>query len=198
MFSSHFKYFFILLFCFFLFLPHLFIPVIANLENVQINISSSPLQTYTISSTGLTWPIPGYTRISSPFGRRTSPTSGASSYHLGIDIPAPVGTNLIAPLDAIVTFIGFKGSGGYTIILKNQHLEFIYHHVSAHYIIHKGEYIKQGQVIGEVGPKYISAISGNPYHDNSGKQTNGATTGPHLHFSIRKDGIAVNPLYYFS
>ena len=48
---------------------------------------------------GFVWPLPGYTRISSYFGKRKSPTSGASSSHSGIDIPAPEGSNFIAVAD---------------------------------------------------------------------------------------------------
>ena len=55
-----------------------------------------------------------------------------------------------------------------------------------------------GQIIGQVGPKNVYGIKNNPYKDSSGKPTNGATTGPHLHFTIKKDGKAVNPLNYFS
>lgn len=197
MFSSYFKYYLVFFIISIIILPNLFIPIIANFENIQLSTSEKPVENYTPSISGFVWPIPGYKRISSPFGRRTSPTSGASSYHLGIDIPAPSGTSLIAPSNSIVTFIGFKGSGGYTIILKNNHLEFIYHHVSPHYLVKKGQIVMQGQVIGQVGPKYVENVPNNPYHDKRGKQTNGATTGPHLHFAIKKDGIAVNPLDYF-
>ena len=49
----------------------------------------------------------GYTRISSYFGKRESPTSGASSYHSGIDIPAPEGTKFIAIADGKITFTKF-------------------------------------------------------------------------------------------
>ena len=90
-----------------------------------------------------------------------------------------------------------NGSGGFTIILKSDTLQFIYHHVSPKYIIKVGESIKKGQVIGQVGPKIVYEISNNPYKDSNGNPTNGATTGPHLHFAIKKDGKAVNPLDYF-
>jgi len=53
------------------------------------------------------WPSPGYTAITSYFGRRTSPTAGASSYHKGIDIGAPEGSKLIAVCDGKITFTGF-------------------------------------------------------------------------------------------
>lgn len=126
------------------------------------------------------------------------PTAGASSFHQGIDIPAPAGTSLVAVLNGVITFIGFNGSGGYSIHLRNNNLQFIYHHVSPNYIVNIGDYVYSGQIIGQVGPKNVYGVKNNPYKDNSGKPTNGATTGSHLHFTIKKDGIAVNPLTYFS
>ena len=149
---------------FIILVPHLFIPVIVSDLNENSNLNSNIL--YSIHNSGFVWPIPGYNKISSPFGKRNSPTSGASSYHLGIDIPAPPGTNLIAPCNAVVNFIGFKGSGGYTISLKSGNLEFIYHHVSPDYIISKAQNVYSGQVIGQVGPKNVYGVLNNPYKDS--------------------------------
>ena len=180
-----------------LIVPTLFIPTITNnytLESVIPEFSES----FNISHSSFYWPVPGYTRISSYFGYRSVPTTGATSYHQGIDIPAPAGTNLVAPTACKVTYIGFMGSGGYTIILKTNNIQFVYHHVSPNYVISIGEYIYSGQIIGYVGPKNVYEIKNNPYKDSNGKPTNGATTGPHLHFTIKKDGKAVNPLNYYS
>ena len=58
--------------------------------------------------------------------------------------------------------------------------------------------IKAGQVIGNVGPKNVYGVYGNPYKDSAGNPTNGATTGPHLHLTLRKNGELVNPLDYLS
>lgn len=121
-----------------LIVPTLFIPTISNSFSLEID-NSEISKSFDISNSYFYWPIPGYTRISSYFGKRNSPTAGASSFHQGIDIPAPAGTNLVAPFEAKVTFVGFKGSGGYTITLKCNNLEFIYHHVSPNYIIQLGE-----------------------------------------------------------
>mgnify|MGYP004643345563 CR=1 FL=1 len=143
------------------------------------------------------WPIPGYTKISSPFGKRNAPTSGASTYHKGTDIPAPEGTSLIATCDGIITFTGFLGGGGYTITITTaEGLKISYCHVSPNYIVKIGDYIEQGQLIGKVGPKYVYGVVGNNYKDATGKPTNGATTGCHLHIGFRVDGEYVNPMEY--
>ena len=62
----------------------------------------------------------------------------------------------------------------------------------------KGNYVVAGSVISNVGPKNVYGILNNPYKDSSGNPTNGATTGCHLHLTIKKDGIAVNPLDFFT
>lgn len=143
------------------------------------------------------WPIPGYTAISSPFGKRTAPTSGASTFHKGTDIPAPEGTTLIATCDGEITFIGFLGGGGYTITITNiDGLKISYCHVSPNYIVSVGQMVEQGEIIGNVGPKYVYGVVGNNYKDASGNPTNGATTGCHLHIGFRKDGEYVNPMEY--
>lgn len=151
----------------------------------------------TISSLGFAWPIPGYNVITSYFGKRNSPTAGASSYHKGLDIGAPEGTILIAAVDGEITYLGFLGGGGYTITLTSNNMKITYCHVSPDFVVQVGQNIKRGEIIGMVGPKYVYGVQGNTYHDSSGKPTNGATTGCHLHFGIRVDGEYVNPLNYY-
>lgn len=105
------------------------------------------------------WPIPGYTRISSYFGKRTAPTAGASTYHKGIDIPAPEGTFLIATCSGKITFLGFLGGGGYTITITTlENIKISYCHVSPNYVISLGDKVSQGQIIGTVGPKYVDGV----------------------------------------
>ncbi len=160
------------------------------------------LNTYTIqiSNEGYAWPAPGYTKINSYFGKRQSPTAGASTYHKGIDIGAPEGAYFIAIADGTITYTGFLGGGGYTITLTlDNNLKITYCHVSPYFIVEKNQKVKMGEVIGRVGPKYVYGVEGNTYEDENGRPTNGATTGPHLHLGVRtEDNEYMNPLDLFS
>ena len=157
-------------------IPILFIPTFGS--NIEENTTTSNTDSYSIkmSSSGFVWPTPGYTRINSYFGSRSSPTKFASSFHQGIDIGAPQGTNLVAVSDSIVTYIGFYGSAGYSIHLKSGKFEFYYHHVDPNYIIKVNDIVKAGQIIGRVGPKNVYGVKNNPYKDSLENPTNGATT----------------------
>ena len=125
-----------------------------------------------INPNGFVWPIPGYTQISSYFGNRNSPTLGASSSHAGIDIPAPQGSKFIAIHDGEITFRNFLGGGGYTITLSFDNYKITYCHCDPNFIVEVGETVKQGQVIGFVGPKNVYGVKGNPYKDSNGNPTN--------------------------
>lgn len=85
---------------------------------------------------------------------------------------------------------------GFTITLKNDNFIISYCHVSPDFIVSVGDYISKGQEIGRVGPLNVYDVPNNPYKDKYGRPTNGASTGPHLHLTIKKDGQAVNPLDY--
>lgn len=150
-----------------------FIPVVAESSSQASTVSSEIIST---NPNGFVWPLPGYNRISSPFGKRKSPTSGASSSHSGVDIPAPPGTKFIAVNDGEITFRQFLGAGGYTITLSFDNLKVSYCHCDPNWMVSVGDKIKQGQVIGCVGPKYVYGVKGNQYKDSTGKPTNGATT----------------------
>ena len=140
------------------------------------------------------WPTPEYHMITSYFGTRISPITGKFSTHTGIDIGAAEGSSIYSVQSGLVTFIGFDGANGYSIHIQNDNYIFIYGHVSPNFIVSKNQYINIGEIIGNIGPKYVAPSSYNNYKDNTGKTTNGSTTGPHLHLTIKKDGIAVNPL----
>ena len=92
---------------------------------------------------------------------------------------------------------GFKGAGGYTITVQNDIITASYCHISPNFLYSVGQSISSNSIIAYVGPKYVYNVIGNPYKDSTGKPTNGATTGCHLHLTIKKDGKAVNPLNYF-
>ena len=127
-----------------------FIPTISANEN-KLDTEIDENLIYFYGNTNFAWPVPGYTRISSYFGKRTAPTSGASTYHKGLDIPAPEGTVLIATCDGEITFTGFLGGGGYTITLTTTDgIKISYCHVSPYYLVSKGDIITQGQAIGTV------------------------------------------------
>ncbi len=125
----------------------LFIPIIQSSDLNFSNSSSKEFIVLSPNSYGFIWPIPGYTSISSHFGKRNAPTGGASSFHHGVDIPAPEGTNLIALHDGEITFRSFLGAGGYTITLSFDNYKVTYCHVSPNFIVSVGDFVKQGQVI---------------------------------------------------
>lgn len=140
-----------------------------------------------LSYSSFVWPVPNSRTISSPFGRRSSPTKGASSFHQGVDIAAAQGSNVQAIASGTVTFAGWSGSGGYMIIIEHgDNMDSRYCHLGEVLYVTKGQKVYTGQIIATVGPKYVS-----------GGRLNGATTGPHLHLGIRKDGEFVNPLLFF-
>ena len=164
----------------------------------QITILSSNKMIF--SDKEFVWPLEDYKAISSYFGKRKSPTVGASSYHSGIDIPAPEGTPIYAICSGEVTFASWGAGGGYTLVISNSeyNITVSYCHISPTFIVKKGDKVLKGQNISFVGPKNVYGIVNNPYKDSNGNPTNGASTGCHLHLTIKEDGIAVNPLNYIS
>lgn len=121
-------------------------------------------------------PIENFSRISSPYGIRKHPVLGGIRMHTGIDYAAPTGTKILAPSDGIVSFSGWKGGYGNTIMLTHANgMETLYGHMSA-FIggLTVGTRVKAGDVIGLVG-------------------STGRSTGPHLHYEVRIGGQHVNP-----
>lgn len=134
-----------------------------------------------------TWPTTGFKGISSYFGRRVQPTTGASTYHAGIDILAYQGTEVKSIQAGEVIFAGWSSSGGYMVKIKHaNNLISSYCHLGENIYVKKGDFVENGQAIGTVGPKYVS----------NGK-LNGATTGVHLHLGVTANGTAIDPLSLF-
>ena len=130
-----------------------------------------------ILSGGLIWPCPDSKRITSGFGNRKSPTKGGSTFHQGIDIGAPVGTTVLAAAAGEVVISKYSYSAGnYIMIEHGSGIFTVYMHLSKRGV-EVGKEVSQGQKIGEVG-------------------STGYSTGPHLHFGIRKNGNYVNPLTF--
>ena len=122
-------------------------------------------------------PIPsGWT--TSSFGYRISPFTGRREFHKGFDIANRKGTPIISTADGMIAFAGPKGLLGNMVAIDHGHgMVTRYGHI--HEIIKKrGERVKRGETIALVG--------------NTGR-----STGPHLHYEVRLNGVAVNPVNYF-
>jgi len=128
---------------------------------------------------GVEWLVPiSYTRFSSPFGYRIHPVYGDWRFHYGVDLSAPAGTPIYASRGGVVTTTAYEAGGaGYYVNIDHQDgFSSRYLHMT-HYIVSPGQYVYAGQVIGYCG-------------------STGASTGPHLHFSVYYNGTAVNPADY--
>ncbi len=118
-------------------------------------------------------------RIGSYFGYRTDPFYKIEKFHEGIDFTAPVGTEIYATGDGVVTDVQRLGVGygNYIIVNHGFNYETLYAHLSR-FNVRRGQQVKRGEVIGFVG--------------NTGK-----STSPHLHYEVRRNGKPVNPIHYF-
>ncbi len=168
-----------------------------NEQGIIVNLISSGYSAQTILSTNVNsfvWPTPNYTYITSEFGYRKSPTNGASTYHGGIDIGAAQNSKIIAIQSGIVTQAGWNDGNGYSVTIDHQNgYTSTYGHVNPELIVSVGDKVSQGQTIAYVGPKYVDKKTYTTYTDSTGKATNGATTGPHLHLAVTYKGKKINP-----
>jgi murein DD-endopeptidase MepM/ murein hydrolase activator NlpD len=118
------------------------------------------------------WPVRGY--ITSSYGYRPSPFTGERQFHTGIDIGAPQGTPVRAGMAGRISSVGYDGvSGNYVVITHHSGYRTLYAHLSV-VRTKAGAYVRGGDVIGDVG-------------------NTGLSTGPHLHFTVYKNGVTVNP-----
>ena len=112
--------------------------------------------------------------ISSKFGYRVSPFTGRKEFHRGLDLATRQGDPIFATADGLVTFSGTKGLLGKTIVIDHGHgMVTRYGHI--YKILKKrGDRVKRGDIIALVG-------------------STGHSTGPHVHYEVRLNGISVNP-----
>lgn len=120
--------------------------------------------------------LAGY-RFTSGFGMRRDPKTGGRRMHEGIDFAGPVGTPLHATADGVVTFAGWQSGYGRLIKIKHEFgIETRFAHLSK-INVNVGQRVSRGDRIGDMG-------------------ASGRVTGPHLHYEVRVDGQAVNPMIY--
>ncbi len=148
--------------------------------NGSNNSSGSSGSSDSSVTVGSSWLVPcSYKKISSPFGFRESPTSGASRYHQGVDLAANAGTPIVASRGGTVTIASYSNSAGYYVTINHgDGFSSIYMHMT-NYVVSSGQKVNQGQTIGYVG-------------------STGISTGNHLHFGIAQNGAYVNPCSYVS
>ncbi|HTP04939.1 MAG TPA: M23 family metallopeptidase [Nitrospirota bacterium] len=129
------------------------------------------------ASTPLVWPVRGW--VTSPFGYRTSPFSGIPAFHEGLDIAAQTGTPVVAPADGVVLKAGFSpGYGNMVEISHGYGIKTVFGH-NSRLNVKVGQKVKRGDVISYVGDT-------------------GSSTGPHLHYEVRLNGLPVNPQKYLN
>nr|WP_321257433.1 M23 family metallopeptidase [uncultured Pseudodesulfovibrio sp.] len=128
-----------------------------------------------LEATPSIWPTSGW--VTSGFAWRTSPFTGKREFHKGIDISAPRGTPIYAPARGSITFSGRDSSYGLNVQLKhNSSLTTRYAHMYR-IAVKSGQEVTRGELIGYVG-------------------STGRSTGPHLHYEVRLNGVPVNPKRY--
>ena len=125
----------------------------------------------------LAWPVPGFRTITSEFGWRF----GGSDYHTGFDISGSGvnGKSIVAANSGTVVYVkyGTSGYGRYLIVDHGGGYTTLYAHCSE-ILVEVGDYVSRGEAIAKVG-------------------STGWSTGPHLHFEVRVNGVANNPRNYF-
>jgi len=121
------------------------------------------------------WPLMGW--VTSGFGFRTNPFTGLTQMHEGIDISNRIGSLVVAPSDGIVSDIGDDWVYGKILVISHGfETNTRYGHLNK-VLVKVGQQVKRGDKIAEVG-------------------MTGKTTGPHLHYEVRVNGIPANPMRY--
>lgn len=152
-----------------------------ELENKIQELSSKIILTdgeISIISSG-SWPVPSVKRISSSYGYRIHPIFNTKKLHKGIDIPATTGTPAVAIDDGVVIFSGVQNGYGNTVMIQHDDGKVTLYAHNNSLAVSKGDKVTKGQVVSRIG-------------------STGNSTGPHLHFEVRINGNAVDPMKYIS
>ena len=125
----------------------------------------------------MTWPVPGQYRVTSNFGGRADPITGVWSSHGGTDIAAPYGSAIVSANDGVVLYAGWHYSyGNYIIVDHGGGIATLYGHCSK-LLAGKGQAVSRGETIAQIG-------------------STGYSTGNHLHFEVRINGVRTQPMDY--
>lgn len=144
---------------------------VKNLENQENNLKNEMNGKVNYGS----WPVPGFTELSSPFGYRIHPITKERKLHKGVDIPADYGTEVLATDYGVVSFSGVQNGYGNVVAIKHfDGKTSIYGHNSQN-IVNEGDLVYKGQPIAKVG-------------------STGRSTGNHVHFEVTINGELKNPL----
>ncbi len=137
----------------------------------------SKLERSLFLGSGFMYPLPSPrgVRLTSGFGARRNPFNRRDfEFHSGIDIACPIASDVLAARDGKVVFAGFEGGYGRLVVVEHEFGYRSYYGHLSRALVKPGDRVKRGGVI---------ALSGNT----------GRTTGPHLHFEVRKGGMPVHP-----
>lgn len=146
----------------------------SNLSRLHVHLLA---KSAVINATPSLIPIMGW--ISSGFGYRHNPYDGSYKLHAGVDIAADPGTPVRAPADAAVIFAGYREGYGKCVVLDHGYgIRTLFAHASQLYTTTSTK-VKRGEMIAQVG-------------------STGHSTGPHLHYEVRKNGVPVNPTTFFN
>ena len=125
----------------------------------------------------MAWPVPGHYKITSNYGPRVHPITGGRDFHRGTDIGAPYGTTVVAANDGVVIYAGSHWSyGNYVIVDHGGGISTLYAH-NTKLLVGYGDEVKRGDPVSTVG-------------------STGQSTGPHLHFEVRINGVITEPMNY--
>jgi len=151
--------------------------LIAAIKRAEAEKAAAGVEEHPYTGGAFRWPCPSSTRVTSDYGTRVSPMSGASSNHKGIDIGASAGAGIIAAADGAVTAASYSSAAGnYVMIDHGGGLYTVYMHASS-LLVSPGQTVSAGDVIAKVG-------------------STGISTGSHLHFGVSLNGSYVSPWSY--